>query len=901
MLKTTLEAAREKSTDPGISSDKLLRFRELSNEISENLQKREDVDQIELLLEQLIHDIKQSQSGSVTLQTEIAMELEDLGVHLWNTGIKVKRTEDGQADFIITRKVLALRKVINQTYFVKSISKVVFLVKTAGFLLILAGTGFIESEQKCGETIEAQDICNQLNELQEKINDFPENAKDANESLRSENLLQFYLCRARIAWKLGNSGVAHYMIDRITGKFILLEFGKQKNTESENMEAAKWLKKAVSILDCGRNEKHEVWSKKVLVQTLESLGRQCGLNLVTDMLSKMSHIPTVKVYLTLDDSYISLAESAADLLIEESPSPQAYLSRIEIMNKKNMDRVVMEKAYLHALKSCEIKEDNMTRAEMALKGLETFLADMSQKIVEANCFEKLIVVYIHLSAFENKLRPELTIEKIKSVIFDHINESNLDQRKYDTNLSDDTRMTCQMDREFHDALKWYEFSERFMTENSDMKNKATLQRKIAMCHIENRNVETAYAALEKAQKYEPNSALNFFIYFRLALEKDDVQAAILNIQKMCNGINFSVDLLDIVVNLAYESESKDILRESLHLLYDWKQHTNSFESESEQLRILRDTAWVYIEKGLRLIRETPSLSASEFRADITWFFKICWNLGIKLARSQKLEPTYQYFEAALVFLNMFEKDQENLEKRKICLFMCSASQILFARNVSKTTQRALKNIDEYHNLNSYKAKNIPSKRKNSEEGKEINEQLIVLRFEAKSKLHLWDDLYGIVQHADSISEELNVQVFERIADIILKETECPLTVLLLITQAVLDNILKKELVDYVKFSHWFRIIVMTAMRNDAEAAYQFFIQIQDILKSCNKGDYPQTEIEWLTVTAWNKGIEFYGGSDIDKAKKWSEMAVSLLSHLNDKEGYEKRMYELYGEILSRYQ
>ncbi|KAK9710940.1 sporulation-specific protein 22 [Basidiobolus ranarum] len=196
--------------------------------------------------------------------------------------------------------------------------------------------------------------------------------------------------------------------------------------------------------------------------------------------------------------------------------------------------------------------------------------------------------------------------------------------------------------------------------------------------------------------------------------------------------------------------------------------------------------------------------------------------------------------------------------------MCSASQILFSRNVSKTNQRneilsqALRNIDEYQNIEIYTNNTAPSKRKISEEGKEINEQLIVLKFEAKVKLQLWGDLYEIIQYADGVSEDLNVHVFERIADIILRETECPLTVLLLVTQAVLDNILKKELVDYVKFSHWFRIIVMTAIKNDADAAYQFFIQIQDILKNCDKGDYPQTEIEWLTVTAWNKGIEFYG-------------------------------------------
>ncbi|KAK9710941.1 sporulation-specific protein 22 [Basidiobolus ranarum] len=604
MLKTTLEMGKEKPLDPGVSKEKLLKFRGLSNEICEKLLKKEDIDQIELLLEQLIHDIKQTQSGLNTLQSEIGIELEDLGVHLWNTSIKVKRTEDNRADFIITRKIIAL-------------------LKTAGFLLILVGTGFIESEQmllrliglgtqaakymlECGETIEAQDICNQLGELQDKINDFPEKAKDADEISRSENLLQFYLCRAQIAWKLGNSGVAHYMIDRITDTSILVktsdrevaeladtcrEFGEQKNKEGENMEAAKWLKKAINILDCGRNDKHEIWSSKVLVQTLESL---------------------VKVYLTLGgNAYTTLAESAADLLIEEYPNPQAYLLRLEIMHKKNMDHTSLEKAYMHALKSCEIKEENLTSylymvhrsaeligTEPALQGLEIFLTDMSQKVIETNCFEKLIIVYIHLSAFDNKIDPELAIEKIKSVIFGKIkfqvhgiqseyNNINLDQRKYDANLTDDTRMTCQMDREFLHALKWYEFSERFMTEGSDIKNKATLQRKIAVCHIENRNMEIAYSALEKAQKLEPDSALNFFIYFRLALEQEDIQAAIVNTQKMCNGIDFSVELLDIVVNLAYENESKEILKESLYLLYAWKERTSSFESESEQLRILR--------------------------------------------------------------------------------------------------------------------------------------------------------------------------------------------------------------------------------------------------------------------------------------------------------------------------
>ena len=60
-------------------------------------------------------------------------------------------------------------------------------------------------------------------------------------------------------------------------------------------------------------------------------------------------------------------------------------------------------------------------------------------------------------------------------------------------------------------------------------------------------------------------------------------------------------------------------------------------------------------------------------------------------------------------------------------------------------------------------------------------------------------------------------------------------------------------------------------------------------------NYPQDELIWLMVTAWNLSVNDY---TVNKAlSSWCDISFSLLRHVKNKENYEPQMQEAYKEMM----
>ncbi|CAG8629912.1 22964_t:CDS:10, partial [Racocetra persica] len=194
---------------------------------------------------------------------ELADEIDELGVGIWNTSIVLK-----------TSGVARGPDKLNQT-----ISEIV--VRQVGFVMIQAGAGAsVNTEIKtavkllslankvgkawldCGRSDKADEILRSANALEDTILSWQEKSTKELQS-RSTALVVYYAYRAEAAWKLTNSHVANLMIQHATEKEYLeritikeidilcqvcFTIGHQASREGKVNEAIKWLRKCHELI-----------------------------------------------------------------------------------------------------------------------------------------------------------------------------------------------------------------------------------------------------------------------------------------------------------------------------------------------------------------------------------------------------------------------------------------------------------------------------------------------------------------------------------------------------------------------------------------------------------------------------------------------------------------------------
>ncbi|RUS32131.1 hypothetical protein BC938DRAFT_476222 [Jimgerdemannia flammicorona] len=139
-----------------------------------------------------------------------------------------------------------------------------------------------------------------------------------------------------------------------------------------------------------------------------------------------------------------------------------------------------------------------------------------------------------------------------------------------------------------------------------------------------------------------------------------------------------------------------------------------------------------------------------------------------------------------------------------------------------------------------------------------------------------------------------VLLFEFEANVRLKQYEDAVQTI----QFVLEAILSREKIDFVRYARWMRILVTAALVRNKPAALPYFAQVIAYLKDMAKDQYPQDEIRYLMVVAWNEGIDYFQGSDLASARVWCEVALSFLQHIHGNKALECEMRETFRKICA---
>jgi hypothetical protein len=186
--------------------------------------------------------------------------------------------------------------------------------------------------------------------------------------------------------------------------------------------------------------------------------------------------------------------------------------------------------------------------------------------------------------------------------------------------------------------------------------------------------------------------------------------------------------------------------------------------------------------------------------------------------------------------------------------------------------------------------------------------LILTEFEIFIKSGDWDKAEYLINDLIEQDAHLSSKLFERLTEIALNEPNIPCNILSLLFQITLDSLLgekgsklKKsdEKVDWMKFSQWFRCMIIATVASDKSRALKFYYQIVELFKSDKNIEYPNSEIEWLLIKAWNSGVELLNLGIRDDGKEWLELSISLLNFLSNSHVY-KSMQEMYTEMIAKF-
>ncbi|KAH8101409.1 hypothetical protein BXZ70DRAFT_1007244 [Cristinia sonorae] len=530
------------------------------------------------------------------------------------------------------------------------------------------------------------------------------------------------------------------------------------------------------------------------------------------------------------------------------------------------------------------------------------------------------------------------------------------------------------DRQFN-AKHWVEAADWFLAGThpifSSMAHAggAKCFRKAALCYIQQRDYSKASAILRRCPV---NEATTHYVVLLTAVHQGLENEAVRAVQAMVKASDFDRKMLLLATQLANESDMKSLLLSVLEELLRTLSTHDRPELEEETLTLFR----CIIRLVMKLLDEPaanravliPTLirhfrTACDFvgslrdknRAtmvskDVSWLWRTAYNRAVQgLTEWENMEEVAsELFDVSRTLLGIYcasvltDVDAELYVHLVNASFAATAGRMFAARR-KLTSGSALQDVplatisDDIKDCKIRIQQVIDSNQFPSVEDADRARSFIhILRvFEAEvlSMRKEWKLLLLTIELRNqeaTHSDELAIDTFEAIADLVWVEKECPVEVMFAALEAILHASLDRMSLSITKFSRWLRaicsILLSRSTPADRAKAIGYVEQAAAVMEEyveTQEGDdvYPIDERQWLLGTAYNTGIEclqsvhplcavgtpphivdpsIYSASMSDEAKRWFESATVICRFVPDGEARAEKISETYSHLLARY-
>ncbi|XP_047128392.1 testis-expressed protein 11 isoform X1 [Hydra vulgaris] len=658
-------------------------------------------------------------------------------------------------------------------------------------------------------------------------------------------------------------------------------------------EAERWLRESILIGVVKDREKKQVIAEQLLVMVYFAMGGienlKKGLVVIESSLKSRPCVKTiflkVKLLLSLSESDDIILEALMEMTNELMCDIDLVLQCVSLFSEKKREGL-SEKALDILVKQSLRPTDNI---KVLTKRLEVFLSTNQILKAKENVKELLYIVGPPID--------RVTLKRLQLLLWEQAQNSFSEAN-------------------FQEAQWWYEFALKFMQKSSEDKvNLAKLQRNLCACEIELQLYEKALETAEKCCILEPLSPQIHFLIFKIQLNLNEFDKAILAIEKLsvigaeCNSLEIVCGLINLAAQLAFESGNKMLSEFALEKLID---HVKDPQQALVSLRCLtrlkftnlsQDSKMNEIENVLKLVEKALTFLEvlsknpnADIHEETIWFNKIAWNLA--LSCSNYYLCMHGAFTCCYkLSLLLPQADQSNVQQ-KTCLLMAAGCSLQLARDNKNDMIMWLETVLQLV----YKCYAVIEKLHNIKDTS-LN-FLLGYEFEAKARLG-HTDLEMIVDKALQISG-LDPRVFENFANVSFMVFNGMSEIGIKCIKLAIKNHLEKPIIDFTALSKNIHCLINVSLQfgslsnpETKEDAYSFYEDTLKVIDSLEKGKYPEMEIVWLMTKAWNCGIHLYTANHFPQAERWCTLSMKFLKYLLElKNSYEPHMTRLFADVIS---
>ncbi|XP_056013894.1 testis-expressed protein 11-like [Ostrea edulis] len=497
--------------------------------------------------------------------------------------------------------------------------------------------------------------------------------------------------------------------------------------------------------------------------------------------------------------------------------------------------------------------------------------------------------------------------------------------------------TADEEKNYPEALDWYNYSlSLYNREESGDQNLARLQRNRATCYLNLGQMDKATDAINEARKWDPSSINTLFMSFKLALAGSNVEQAKDILKNMCSEVAK-------LENTEKEVEAQKLICQAAHMAYEnHRELTASLALEClancstdltqtltalrclirlklsqvdqdstvsiEDIGLLRDIRMAYnklLQEQEITCKKSPKLSE-----EASWFMRVAWNLALKCENRPDLMK--DLFVLSSQYSSLCPDDEENtLMRKKTCLLMAAAACLQQARTegqLHKTKEtflgEAIHLIHECKFINQQIQQEMDRDSSLDTRSKDKSD-LLMLMYEFEARCKLQDPAVEDVIEVLLKIPNPDPKPFETIAALSMEPPSTHKNITVRAMKIAIRKHLQMPAVDYDRISKLFRgliqTVLSTASDNTKEEALKYYDDVVDLIDRKAQRDYPETEILWLMVKAWNCGVTFYSSGRNELAEKWCSTGMKFLKHLSPSMqcNYSERMTNTYADILDQ--
>lgn len=293
-------------------------------------------------------------------------------------------------------------------------------------------------------------------------------------------------------------------------------------------------------------------------------------------------------------------------------------------------------------------------------------------------------------------------------------------------------------------------------------------------------------------------------------------------------------------------------------------------------------------------------SNDQWRAEIQWWTKNAYNLALRLCGQIHPGQLIRLLQVCIKFIDSFPDDagpmhQDELKGRRLlCHFLSASALIVLGRSADEGSEDSLQcYLQARHEIETFRSLRKQSNAdKQSKEDKSRSFELLKFDLECILNLQQWDQLDAALQ--ECLNSE-GVDRWDSLADIVLiihRQTgsigldaaaNAHLTELL---QRIINETWVKDK-DLVKASRWLRLSFSTDLsEGTGDFALKLLAQAAGIARKGhehkNKNEvFPETELQWLATTAFNKAVDFLSSGLGEGSAAWIEGALELARYAAD--------------------